>query len=330
MSTLVRDQDRDRSHDGRTETGSRRSRLARRSRSNDPDREPPGRGGRQRDTTSGDDQSIDVGWDDTGRRSIDPRIKARREAVLHGHRRRRRRRLMTALVLLSVLAGCWLAAKSSLLTVESVDVTPSPNAGAEAIREAAGIGVDLNMLELDESAIARKVEALPWVGRATVERRWPKTVSIAVTERTIRAVVPDGSGGWLLVDETGRVLGPTPPVSHQFVPHIIGLAPVAPGQSMDPKIAGALAVSSKMTVSLGGRIASLTVTPEGTVDAKLQPRGTAWLGRVVDGAGRPESDLDDKVRALQTMLAQADLRDLCRLDLRVPSSPVLTRDPQCA
>lgn len=273
-------------------------------------------------TTGGSRRAVEID-DTTGKRSIDPRIKERREAVLDCHRRRRRRRFFACLLLVTLGVAGYFTAKSSLLAVQTVDVTAAPHTNADDIRKAAAIRPDLHMFDVDEAAIARRIEALPWVDKATVQRSWPRTVTITVTERAIRAVVPDGAGGWLTVDRTGRVLGPTPPVSSQFVPHIEGLPAVAPGQTMDPKIAGALAISSKLTISLAGRIAAIDVTPEGTVDLKLNPKGKVWFGRA-------EDQLDEKVRSLQTMLAQADLRDMCRLDLRVPSSPVLTRDPVCA
>lgn len=259
----------------------------------------------------------------TGKRTIDPRIRRRREAVLAGHRRRRRRRLVMVLLVLTVGVATYLAARSSLLTVREVEIAAGPHTSVEEIRAAAGIRGDLHMLDVDEAAMARRVEALPWVQEATVSRNWPRGITIGISERVVRAVVPDGKGGWLTIDRTGRVLGTTPPVSHQFVPNIEGLAPVPPGQTLDSRVGAALAVADKMTASLAGRVSTIQVTPTGTVDLRLNPTGTAWLGHSDD-------HLDDKVRSLQTMLAQADLRDLCRLDLRVPNSPVLTRDPVCA
>ncbi len=310
MPTLVRDRAK----------ASKRAPRGPRAQGRDPGR---GRLRRNRGATRSDEIEPGARVDDTGRRRIDPRMRARREAVIEGRRRRRRRITVVVLVVATLAAAGYLAVQSSLLAVRSLDVEGALHTSPDSIRSALGVSTGQHMLDVDEPAAAERVKALPWVETATVERRWPGTVQVAVTERTIKAVVPDGAGGWLLVDGTGRVLGPTEPISHQFVPHILGLPPAGIGKQMNPNIAGPLAVASKLTVSLGGRIASLSVSPEGTVDAKLQPRGTAWLGR-------PDDRLDDKMRALQTVLAQVDLHDLCRLDLRVPSNPVLTRDPQCA
>src|SRR5262249_42276829 len=154
-------------------------------------------------------------------------------------------------------------------------------------------------LDLDEAEIARRVEALPWVETATVERHWPRTVSISVTERKLRALLADGNGGWVVIDDTGRGLAPRPDVLNAYVAHVTGVPAVPVGQTVDPRVRGALAVAGKLTPSLGGRVRALDVTPEGTVELKLLPRGTATLGHAEDG-------LDDKIRALQTMLAQAD------------------------
>ncbi|MBI2703765.1 MAG: FtsQ-type POTRA domain-containing protein [Actinobacteria bacterium] len=260
--------------------------------------------------------------DDTGQRRIDPRIRARRDAVQLGHKRKRLRRLVVLVVIVSLGAAGYFLVNSSLLSARSVEITGGPNTSVDDIRAAAAIGPDERMLDVNERAIAQRVEQLPWVDTATVQRRWPRSVTISVTERKLAALLQDGAGGWLAVDGTGRVLGPTPDISNVFVTHIAGVAPVPAGQTVDGRIGGALAVAGKLTAPLSGRTSMLTVTPEGSVELKLLPRGTVNLGRADDS-------LDAKVGALRTMLAQADLRDLCRLDLRVPTSPVLTRDAAC-
>jgi hypothetical protein len=55
----------------------------------------------------------------------------------------------------------------------------------------------------------------------------------------------------------------------------------------------------------------------GEIGLRLRPRGTVRFG--------PPVDLTAKERAAETVLAQVDTHDLDVLDVRLPSSPVLTR-----
>jgi cell division protein FtsQ len=261
--------------------------------------------------------------DETDAGAVDPRIEARRTEIARVRRRRRRHRVFVVLLLVTVAAVAFGVSRSGLLAVRSVDVQASPNTSEDAIRAAAGVYGGEPMLDVSIDDVTQRVEALAWVESATVSRRWPRTVSIAVTERRIAAVLDDGKGGWLLVDDTGRVLGPTVPIAPEYAIHIEGIAAAPPGHNVDPKVQGALAVANRLTPNLRGRLASMRVAADGTVELRIRPAGTVLLGR-------PDDNLDGKIRSLQAVLAQASLSDLCRLDVRVPDSPVLTRDAQCA
>jgi cell division protein FtsQ len=227
------------------------------------------------------------------------------------------------LVLVTVVVAGYAVSRSPLLSVHAVDVQGGSHVSADDVRAAAGIGDGAPMTGVSVDDVTRRVEAIPWVDTATVTRRWPRTVAIDVTERRVAAVLDDGHGGWLLIDRSGRVLGPTPPIAPGFGVHVDGVAAAAPGQDVDARIQGALALVDRLTPNLRGRVQSIHVNPDGTVDVHIFPTGTVAFGR-------PDDGLDAKVRALQAVLAQADLTNLCRLDLRVPDSPVLTRNTPCA
>ncbi|MCU1354525.1 MAG: FtsQ-type protein, partial [Acidimicrobiales bacterium] len=138
------------------------------------------------------------------RAPIDPRIQARRVEVQRDRGRRRLHRL----VALGVVAGLVLAAvgatRSPLLDVDHIRVSGAKRTDRAALSRAAGVRLRRPLLDVDPGAIARRVEALPWVQRAIVRRSWPGTVMIQVSERRPLAVVTEAAGP-VLVDRDGRV-----------------------------------------------------------------------------------------------------------------------------
>jgi cell division protein FtsQ len=171
------------------------------------------------------------------------------------------------------------------------------------------------MIDVDESGAARRVEALPWVARAQVSRRWPATVRISVTERRAVAVTRVDGGGWALLDATARVLEIVPNAPGG-VTVIEGLGPASPPGTELSTAHGALSVVSASSPALAARTAAV-VAVQGGIEVRLNPRGTVRLG--------PADNLEAKLIAVETVLAQVDVRNLATLDVRLPSSPVLTR-----
>jgi cell division septal protein FtsQ len=78
----------------------------------------------------------------------------------------------------------------------------------DVVRRAA-IDRGQNMWLQNSSAIVKRVEEIPYVAGAHIERTWPGIETIVVVERTPYAIVPS-TGGALLVDRDLRVLGPAP------------------------------------------------------------------------------------------------------------------------
>jgi hypothetical protein len=68
--------------------------------------------------------------------------------------------------------------------------------------------------------------------------------------------------------------------------------------------------------TLGGR-GEAVVVDHGQLEIRLRPRGTVLVGG-------PDA-LDDKVRAAVSVLGSVDGATVGVLDVRVPASPVLTR-----
>lgn len=112
------------------------------------------------------------------------------------------RRWVALLVVLSVAGVAYLVMFTSLLGVRSVEVIGAKEIPKDAVLAAAAIEQGTPMVRLDAEEAAARVAALPRVFEVVVERSWPSTVEILVTERAPVAVFMVGAEAHL-VDRTG-------------------------------------------------------------------------------------------------------------------------------
>ena len=122
--------------------------------------------------------------------SIDPRIRERRVAVTRAEGRRRLRVLLTAVCIASAIGIAWLVVQSPLLAVNSINVKGATQESQASVRAAAGVRTGSPLLFVDTGAVARRIEALPWVASAKVDRGLPNDLDITVVERATDRVGP--------------------------------------------------------------------------------------------------------------------------------------------
>jgi len=103
---------------------------------------------------------------------------------------------------LGVLAVTYLVMFTSMLGVRSVEVEGVKDIPKEDVIKAADIQHGTPMVRLDAEEAAARVAKLPRVFEVRVERSWPSTVEIIVTERTPVAVLHNGPTIHL-IDATG-------------------------------------------------------------------------------------------------------------------------------
>lgn len=132
-------------------------------------------------------------------------------------RRARRRGLIRLAVLVLTLVGLaglgYLLLASSLLGVRSIAVDGTSVLTEDEVRQAAAVRPGQPMLRLDADAVAERVATLAAVVHVRVERSWPSTVVLHVTERVPVAFAP-ATSGVRLIDATGRyfaTVGTAPP-----------------------------------------------------------------------------------------------------------------------
>jgi cell division protein FtsQ len=247
---------------------------------------------------------------------IDPRMRARRVAVLRGAGRRRLRRLLAVLVLAVSIGLAYLATRSPLLDVDRVNTHGLVHTDAADVLAASGVDRGVAMTDVDAGDAEQAIAALPWVDSVRVERDWPGTIEIHVTEREPTATVLGPAGEWFLVDDTGRVLDRAdgPAVDR---PTIVAGAPIAAPGTTQPGIGDALAVVRLLTPDLQAWVQAVEPGADGTVDLLLQGEVRVELGST--------AHLGDKIVDLATVLTRVDLADLQSIDVSVAHTPVVTR-----
>jgi cell division protein FtsQ len=222
------------------------------------------------------------------------------------------RALSVAAALVLFAAGTWVAARSALLDVDHIEVTGAFQVPVAEAVEASGIRTGLPLLAIDRPRAEARLEALPWVRSARVERAFPNRVSIRLRERQVAASVARPAGGFALLDASGRVLADRRE-RPDGIPEIRGAGAVpAPGRWLRPARA-ALGVVFSLPEPLRGRVVSASVEGEAV---------RLWVGGIEVRYGPPDQ-LEAKAAALSALLDHLGGRPVAYLDLRVPGAPVV-------
>lgn len=256
--------------------------------------------------------------------AIDPRMRSRRIGVRRDAGRRRLRRLTLVLAVVALVVTALAATRSPLLDVDRVAVTGNDRTSADEVRRAAGIVRGEPLVSVDPGAVAARIEELPWVESADVERSWPSTVEVQVTERVAVAMVQltgdhaamVDADGWVVDVESRPADAAADPAGPLVLTGIDGR--VAEGERLDDDARAALEVAAAVAERMPGAVASVSAD----LDAELVEGGAIRFGSV--------DDLDDKVTAAKTVLSGVDTSCLELLDVRVPGSPALTRNQRCS
>lgn len=245
----------------------------------------------------------------------DPRISRRRQAIA---RSRRRRFFGTGAVIAAVAAAVWIAFWSPLLNVREIDLVGARNVDRADVAAAAGLDADDNLLLVSPSHVASKVEELPWVLTAKVDRKLPGTVRVRIVERRPAVVLSDGADQWTL-DQTGNVL--TEGAAADGLPALAGVTPgdVSAGARVtDAEVQDALAAWRSLAPKIRRQVAAvLAPTPE---------RITLSFADGTQVRFGSAHSLRAKNEVLQALLAQlrAEGGAAAYIDVRVPTNPAIS------
>jgi hypothetical protein len=230
---------------------------------------------------------------------------------------------LRALWLLAALAACTIVAlavaiaNAPQLRVREVDANVpagSPVTQSAAIA-AARIDPDANLWLLDTGAIRGRIEAIPYVATAAVQRaQFPRpAVTLDVTLRAPAdcVIVP---GAVMTIDATGRVLQAGCASGVSPVVEVGSLSAVAPGTTLNDPALDRLLTDAK-TIAAGVPIRVVRRDRFGGLEA-------------VDSTGvilrfGSDADLVAKVGLVEPIRRAARGRPLRAIDLRAPTTPVI-------
>jgi cell division protein FtsQ len=209
-------------------------------------------------------------------------VRARRDAVPGSVRRfnqrAQERRWQAARPWLVGAAGVglvgllgWLVYGTPVLGVRHVTVQGTGVLTPEEVRAVAAIHDGTPLASLDLGSVRRRVAALPPVREAKVERDWPSTIVITVTERVGVAAVRRADHRFDLMDASGVAFHTVP--ADPGLP-AVQLAAPAPG---DPTTSAALSVLAALTPELRGQLVTLVVDSPARIRLELRgDRKVIW------------------------------------------------------
>lgn len=178
------------------------------------------------------------------------------------------------LVVLGIIAVAWL---SPLLSVRTVEVVGADTIPREDVITQLAVAEGTPLLRVDTAAAARRVAELPRAAEVRVQRVYPSTVRVTVTER-VAEVYFDAPDGTHSVDAEGVDFAVEPPPMQ--TPRLVTATP----GTGDPATAAALEVLGALPPELRFQVAEVNAASPTDVSLVLLD------GRVVVWGGPDRSD----------------------------------------
>lgn len=224
--------------------------------------------------------------------------------------------MLIGLCTLLVLIALALAASWPGFDPKTVAVTGNERVARREILDRAAIAGDQSMWLQGLGAIARRIEAIPYIATATVRRLPPASIVIVVSERVPFAVVRSGDDA-AIVDRDLRVLQAATGAEN------LPLFVVKPGLGLTPG-----------TFLTQSAIVALRDDYDAMIAAHVSPRELqvdrfgGLVATVRDGIRvllGDDKDFGKKLALVEPILSQVvnDQRAVAAIDLRAPAAPVI-------
>jgi cell division protein FtsQ len=257
----------------------------------------------------------------------DRRIAERRREVVRQRVRRRRRQLLWTVVLVLAAVGVSKLVASPLFGLSAVQVRGTAVLSEDDVLAASGVRPGEPYLSLDLAAIRRRLEALPWVGRAEVRRAYPSSLRITVTERTPMASIVAARRYWLVAaDGTVLQASAAKPPGVPFVADVPVPAGLGPGTRLPAggPLANAIAALGGLRPELAKRVVAVQARSVDSLRFRL--RGGM---RVLYGLAADQPAKDTAVLLISKRL-EREGRKVMLIDVRNPSAPTVVSEQRRA
>ncbi|EHI42380.1 cell division protein FtsQ [Rhodococcus opacus PD630] len=159
-----------------------------------------------------------------------------------------------------------------LLSVRETDVAGATSISEEQIRQVLAVPQGQPLLRVDTEGAAQRVAAIPKVATARVQRVYPSTIRVTVTER-VPVVFVDSPGGTHLLDAEAVDYEIAPPP-----PGVPRLVTETPGWG-DPSTEAAIEVLESMPPQLRGQVGRVAAKSISDISVTLlDGRTVVWGG----------------------------------------------------
>lgn len=213
---------------------------------------------------------------------------------------------------------------------EVIEIQGADRRSRAEILGAAGITAGKNILSVNLSHSRKRLEADPWIRRASIGREFPSMLAIAVKEHEPLAVLDVGS--LLLVDKEGLLFKEAAPGEMANLPIITGICysewektGESPSRSRRA-VLDLLAALEGRKVFSGRFVREIMVDPDMGVSLRIEPP----VMKIALGFG----DYARKLRRIEQLLFRVDIEEglppLTALDAHNPKRIIATpRGPGC-
>jgi cell division protein FtsQ len=258
------------------------------------------------------------------RPTADRRIAERRKAIIAARVRRRRRILGWTLAAMALAAGVAWLIRTPLFGLSAVRVDGTQAVAEAEVLEASKVRIGEPYLGLDLTAIRDRVAALPRVAAVQVNRDYPSSLRITVTERPPVASVSSGGVFWLVAAD-GTVLAQraSRPPDLPYVAQVPLPDGVGAGTRLPPgnELTNALAALGGMAPQLKRQVAGVNARTLDSLEFTLKDGSAVLYGLAVDQPAK-----DAAVLLIRRTLKKEG-REAQRIDVRNPSAPTVRATP---
>lgn len=244
--------------------------------------------------------------------------------------------IVLALLAIVIAAGIFILSRTDLFPVTKITVSGVHHLTDQETAELASVPEGTTLLNVDTGGIEGRLESNPWILDATIERRFPDTLNLNITEREIVAVVDvviddndnqqtwalASDGTWLMQipdrnSDEGKQLAPQVYEDVDAALHIssvpYGSVPEAGSQCNNPNITNALAIIDGMSTELADQVKSVSAASSDSTVLTLQ--------NGVEIAFGDSSDIRDKERVCLELMEQHPGK-IAYINVRTVNKPI--------